>query len=345
MQKRSFCLKNRTYIVRYIYRKEIEPVKKKRLLGILFACLIGVAVFVSACGASSGTKDEGLSNEGGYVAEDWAADGNYGYREETENSVIKPSDKKETKIIHTASLSVETKEFDTTMDRISQMVQGSEGCYFEDKNVSSYAGSLRSAYMTIRVPSQNMSSFLEQLKGVGTVVSERENAEDVSEYYYDIDSRLTTAKIKLERLQALLEEASDMSDIITLEAAISEVEYEIDEMQGTLNHYDSKVNYATIDISVSEVTSVSNVDNPISFGERISSAFSKSLSGFVEFLKDAAVFIASTWIWLLILIVLPLIVLFSILGHFKKKRKMQAKQLVEAEAHTQIAAEEEISDK
>ena len=57
------------------------------------------------------------------------------------------------------------------------------------------------------------------------VVYMSSSAENITEAYYDTDSRLKTAQIKLERLQNLLANADNMADIITIESAISETEY------------------------------------------------------------------------------------------------------------------------
>ena len=80
-----------------------------------------------------------------------------------------------------------------------------------------------------------------------------EYLDDVSEAYYDQESRLTTQRTKLERLQELLRQAQDMEDIITIESAISETELEIEFLTGSLRKYDSQINYSTITLSLREV--------------------------------------------------------------------------------------------
>lgn len=87
--------------------------------------------------------------------------------------------------------------------------------------------------------------------------------EDISEAYYDTSGRLETQTIKLARLQALLAKADKMEDIITLESAISETEQAIDDLSGTLQHYDARVDYASVSISLREVKQLSDVEEPL----------------------------------------------------------------------------------
>ena len=133
--------------------------------------------------------------------------------------------------------------------------------------------------------------------------------EDVSEHYYDTQGRLKTQQIKLERLQSLLAKAELMEDIITIESAISETEWMIDELSGTLRHYDSKVDYATIYINLWEVYKLSDVETvPDTFGQRMGAAFASGMSDFGEFLENLAVSFAYGWIWWLIVIVVIVVV-------------------------------------
>ena len=133
---------------------------------------------------------------------------------------------------------------------------------------------------------------------------QEEYSDDVSEQYYDAESRLVTQQTKLERLQALLAQAENMEDIITIESAISDTELEIEQLTGTLRQYDSLVDFSTVYITLQEVYQLSNVEEPAtSFGGRMSAAFASGWQSFVSTLEDLAVALASGWVWLVLLAV------------------------------------------
>ena len=130
------------------------------------------------------------------------------------------------------------------------------------------------------------------------------NAEtdDVSESYYDTQARLETARIKLERLQTLLAKATSMDDIITIESAISETEWDIESLSGTLRHYDALVDYATINVELSEVYKLSGQDEAVTtFGGRLGQSFVNGLQAVGNALEEFAVWLAYSWIWLLVI--------------------------------------------
>ena len=150
------------------------------------------------------------------------------------------------------------------------------------------------------------------------------NQEDISQVYYDTEGRLRTQQIKLERLQNLLAKAEDMNDIITIESAISETEWQIDSLSGTLRHYDSKVDYATVNVSLREVYKFSDVATvPATFGERLGDAFIDGISDFLDGLEDLAVDLAYSWMWWLIVIVIAVVVIRSLRRRVAKRREQK----------------------
>ena len=92
-----------------------------------------------------------------------------------------------------------------------------------------------------------------------------------------------------------------MEDIITIESAISETELRIEELSGSLQHYDALVDYATVQINLDEVYKLSNVEEtPTGFGSRMAQAFAGGLRGFADSLEALAVALAYSWLWLLV---------------------------------------------
>lgn len=225
------------------------------------------------------------------------------------------------KIIQTASVSLQTKEFDKATKGIESLV-AQFGGYLEYQNVNNKVNSgYRNAYYTARIPAENLDAFLNNTANISTVSSLTRNAQDISSSYYDTSSRLATAKIKLERLQELMKNAKKMEDIITLENEISEIEWEIDNLSGTLNQYDSKINYSTVDIVIEEVYAVTADEKPVqTFGDKIAQAFKESIDGIRAFAEGFVVFVVEAWFVLLIIAVVIVVVIVLVKRHINKKK-------------------------
>ena len=204
------------------------------------------------------------------------------------------------KIIYTADMSLETKEFDEAQQALEDVVNELGG-YFESRSVNQ-GGHYRSLDCTVRVPVKNFITFLDRAGETAHVTNRSEYLEDVSEAYYDQEARLTTQRTKLERLQELLGKAETMEDIITLESAISDTELQIEFLTGSLRKYDSQISYSTVRLYLSEVYRLSTDEEiPVTFAQRLSAAFSAGFHRGVEGLEDFVIGLAQIWVLLVIL--------------------------------------------
>ena len=245
----------------------------KRKLSLLLCALL-LASFLTACGSSSDSAAPESMNSGSAAADDaimdemgWAADtSDSGTTAPTENTGgSAPLD--QSKIIRTASLDMESRDFDAALDTLDQLVS-SLGGYYESRTIYQ-AGTYPHAQLTIRVPADKTDGFLAQAGEAAHITRQEESNQDVSESYYDVEARQATQRTKQERLLALLEQAVTMTDIIELENALSETELQIEYLTGSLRKYDNLIGYATITVSLQEVYKLSTEEEPATtFGQR-----------------------------------------------------------------------------
>lgn len=280
--------------------------KQKRSIWTL--ALVAV-MLLTGCGSKS---DMAFSNTPSAELEDMAAteevNGSYGTfvdRGESTNgggsTVYRDSN---AKLIREANLRIQTTKFDEAVEQLESYVL-EKGGYFE--NASLRAGGYRNANAnrygeyTIRIPIEQYESFMHQTGEIGYVTYRNERSEDIGEQYYDTETRLKTQKIKQERLLSLLTKASTMEDIIALETALGDVEYEIERLSSTLNRYDSLVGFSTIYLTLEEVHQVdeeTGVAN--SLGQRMAHGFASSFKAMLDSIRNVLVWISYNVFGLLI---------------------------------------------
>lgn len=317
---------------------------KKRLLPALLAVLL-LAALLTGCGASSAPQ---AANSKAAASYDTAGSGGYGYTAASESSMyaetpMEPMPEtemayddgwdmqqttsnpalKNAKLIYTADIGLETTEFDDAVSRLTELVSRLGG-YFEASNIDSY-GTYRSGYYTVRVPAESFNELCTQASGLCQLNYINRSAQDISESYYDTESRLTTQQTKLARLQELLAQAESMEDIITIESAISDTELQIESLTGTLRRYDSLVGYSTVNITLSEVYRLSDIEEPaIGFGAKLVSAFKQGCRSFVSGLQSLVLGFAYGWVGWLIFIAVVVIVVRLVIRSVRRRRSGEA---------------------
>ena len=318
----------------------------KRTLALFLSALLLLAL-LTGCGSKSAPRDSAAGSDYMMTNQSYAkTDESFAYDEpelptpDAENGywdggesqtltggMTAPGD---AKMIYRASIEVQTQDYTTSETAITELVKSCGG-YFESKSLSNRSSGYRYGEFTVRVPAKEYERFCAQVGTLCHVTYMSSSAENITEEYYDTDSRLKTAQIKLERLQELLSKADNMADIITIESAISDTEYEIESLSGTLRHYDALVDYATVSLTLSETYKLDeNEGAPLTFGARIARAFTNGLRDTGVFLEDLAIGTANNLVFLAVLAALAVVVVRAVrkkkpLGRLgKKKSKLPA---------------------
>ena len=320
----------------------------KKRIALLLALLMTLSL--CACGSSSQMASStesaaydsspmepapNTSRASGFAAMDTVgAAGEYGEYDAGTGDV---PDENPEKIIYSADATVETTEFDKTLEELAALIKEYGGWvqsssinganYYSISRGSSYN---RSADYTIRIPSDKFQTVMNSLSTLGNVPYSYTYTENVSAQYYDVQSRLTAYKTQETRLLEMMEKAQTVEDTITIEEKLTELQYKIDSLQSSLNNWDRQVNYSTISLSVQEVGEYTEQQAvTISYGQRLLNAFTDSLKGAGRFFKNLLVFLVSALPTLVILAVL-----FFALRPLFRKLSAKAKARKEAKKST-----------
>ena len=240
------------------------------------------------------------------------------------------------KLIRTVDLEVETKEYESLMKSIQDKIVELGG-YIE--NEYSYNGSTtqgksatRYSNMIIRIPDNKLDEFVSVMGDISNVVSKRSTASDVTLQYTDLESKRDMYRAELESLNALLEKADTIEDIYYLTERITEVRYNIESMERQLRLYDNQVDYATINLNVSEVQVLTpQVIEEKTTKEEIKEGWAASWenikNGFVNFGKNFVInspYLIRALAFLAIGFAVVRITIAIIVHNVKKKRALRA---------------------
>ena len=211
---------------------------------------------------------------------------------ELENAEAGSHAAESSKIIYTANLTLESKDYDAAREALDAALAEAGG-YMESSDEYANSGSRRSLSLTLRVPQENYESFLAAVAATGNVTYKSQQAEDVTTQYMDIEARLDSLKEQRARLQELKASADNLSDLLQIESSLSDVQYQLESYQSQLDWYSRQVECCTVYLSLEEVQTYTPVEE--GFGSRIQNALREGWSGFVETVQSVAVFLVGHW--------------------------------------------------
>ena len=146
------------------------------------------------------------------------------------------------KLIRTGHISVEVESLADTRDGVYSWVSALGGFVFSSSESATRLS------ITVRVPAKNFDKAMENAKGMGQIKSKDVSSEDVTEQFYDLETRLNTKKILLERYQSYLAKSASVEDLLSIEAKINDVTSDIEAMQGQMNRLSSSIEFSTITV-------------------------------------------------------------------------------------------------
>jgi hypothetical protein len=116
------------------------------------------------------------------------------------------------------------------------------------RSMGGYLSSRNDTQIEIRVPRARFDDALHKVEASGDVVHRDVSAQDVTDAYVDIESRLKNSRAVRDRLQALLEKAS-VKEAIEIQRELERVTGEIEVLEGKLKLLSNRVAYSTIDVT------------------------------------------------------------------------------------------------
>ncbi|RKX87379.1 MAG: hypothetical protein DRP58_02900 [Spirochaetes bacterium] len=100
--------------------------------------------------------------------------------------------------------------------------------------------------LVVKVPSISFDSFLSDSEKIGEIDSKSVTADDVTEAYFDLKSRIDNKIILRDRFRDYLEKANSMDDILSVERQLNDVTTKIEQMEGSFRGLNRDIDYSTV---------------------------------------------------------------------------------------------------
>ncbi|WSQ12438.1 DUF4349 domain-containing protein [Streptomyces sp. NBC_01231] len=228
-------------------RRSVRPVQA--LAGLLLAAALALTG-CSADGADSAgtTADKAdAQSDAKEAAPGGAADGAGGA-----GAVKATAPPKVTShIIRTASLTVQVKDVPKALDEARGTVENAGG-YVGNESTSRDGDGRERTRVVLRVPVDRYDTVLDELQGAGKLLERTAKAQDVTDQVVDVDSRIRSQRASVARVRELMDQATDLSDVVTLEGELSRRESDLEALLAQQSSLKDRTSLATITLSLSE---------------------------------------------------------------------------------------------
>lgn len=151
-----------------------------------------------------------------------------------------------------SSMTIKVQE-GTLQSKFDEMRSMLESNGAELSDIRYYELSDRRQYLvTVKVSPVKFDTINEQLRQIGEVKDISVSLEDVTQQYTDLDTRISNREVELERLHALYNQTSNISELLEVEREITRVETELELLKQQKQYLVSRIERSSISITLYE---------------------------------------------------------------------------------------------
>ncbi|MGW0464680.1 DUF4349 domain-containing protein [Streptomyces sp. NPDC003027] len=218
--------------------------------------LLTASLALAGCGASddAGSK-RSLSDAKAAPGPEGAADRAPASGEERDQgqgpAAEKPAAVPRQHIVRTAELSVEVGDAEEALATARRVTEAAGG-HVSNESTERVDGTHVASRVVLRVPQERYESVLRELAGTGRLLSRTADAKDVTEQVVDVESRIATQRASVERVRKLMDRATGLSDVVTLEGELSRRQADLESLLAQQASLKDRTTLATITLELTE---------------------------------------------------------------------------------------------
>lgn len=218
------------------------------------------------------------------------------------------------KIIKNANLGLEVVDVKASYQKLLDYAvahQGYETSRNEYKN-----NDYLTLYATIRIDPMQLDAFIEFAGTIGEMINVQISSSDITESYYDTQTRLATMKKSLARYDDFMTRAQTIEEVLQVQAQINQITVEIESLTGMLRMWDSLLDESTVTIEIRQVEDPVQIKKEITWSALswadmvylVKSGLTWLTNGVVTAAQWLAIALAVTApVWLIVLVVLVVV--------------------------------------
>ena len=118
------------------------------------------------------------------------------------------------------------------------------------KKYSGFIDSVNGRTVVLNVPAENLDKAFEEIKMNGELLSEYKEADDVTEYFYDLSGRIKLLENSKKRFSTLLRTEKDIEKKVKILKQIKRIDDELERLKTSLSSLNNRIKYSVITVTV-----------------------------------------------------------------------------------------------
>lgn len=145
-------------------------------------------------------------------------------------------------IIYTAEMAISCFKLDEAMERAEALTLEAGG----------YVQTMSHGYFVLRIPAPQLRRVMDELAKLGVVESRSLQAQDVTQEYVDLTTRIRVLRETQTQLLALLKQARNVEEALQVRRSLDAITMELEQALGRLRMLENQIGFSTLTLRLSQ---------------------------------------------------------------------------------------------
>lgn len=234
--------------------KYLSYVKNNSKYLIAFTAVIGVLLVGGIVSSLSTSTSSGSYGETQNLAASGGLADSYDTTESMSRDLPGPRprdggdpDADQKKVITSYNIGFEAENIRAALSRTGELASNYGG-WTDSENFNSGQTS-DSGYITVRIPSENVSEFLSEAENSWKLKDKNQNKQDETSRYTELQLELKNKRQELRKLEELMNQTEEVESLIKIQERMSEIRSRVQYLENQMENIDQRVDYTEIRIS------------------------------------------------------------------------------------------------
>ncbi|MDA8228103.1 MAG: DUF4349 domain-containing protein [Desulfitobacterium hafniense] len=164
------------------------------------------------------------------------------------------------KITHYYSFNLQVEKVENSIERLKQEVTKLGGYIVESQQYGDTKNP--SGNIVIKIPADKYEGVRAILPELGKILTQTSRANDITNQYYDTETRLRNWEAQEKRYLEILAQAKTVEDVMKVEGALGNIRMQIEQLKGQIKLWNHEIAYSTIQINLTTKPLPVNINDP-----------------------------------------------------------------------------------
>jgi hypothetical protein len=153
-------------------------------------------------------------------------------------------------VISTGSVSLESDDVGDARFEVQKIVGKYRGTISQEETTTGDDGKIETSRMVLRIPSKAFTKVTQELEGVADLLESSSGSEDVTTQVIDNEVRIRAQTKSLERIEALLAQATNLREVVAIESQLTRRQADLDSLKSQQAFLADQTTLSTISVFI-----------------------------------------------------------------------------------------------